>query len=288
MARSDGLVERPLSLADVAAAGRLSTEARWDQTGDDWRLMIARAAVQGDAGLGLATADGELVASAMTLGYGARFGWISMVLVTEPWRGRGLASGLLRRCIDSLQARRLTPVLDATPDGRRIYLPLGFVDRYGLARMTAPAIRIEAPQASRAIVAADWPAILAYDTVVFGGDRADILRDLAQRAGARGRLIEQAGRLAGFALGRAGRTAWHVGPVVAEDAATAQALIADALAGHVGKTIIDIAADRAELRRWLEAAGFCEERPYSRMTLGPLEPFGDPSRLYVVAGPELG
>src|SRR5437762_743973 len=103
MARSDGLVERPLQLADIPAAWRLSTEAHWDQTSEDWRLMIARAPLQGDAALGLATPAGQLVASAMTLAYGDRFGWISMVLVTEPWRGRGLASGLLRRCIDSLQ-----------------------------------------------------------------------------------------------------------------------------------------------------------------------------------------
>jgi hypothetical protein len=76
--------------------------------------------------------------------------------------------------------------------------------------------------------------------------------------------------------------------VVAEDAATARALFANTLAGHTTRAMADIASDQRDLRAWLEQAGFGEERPYSRMTQGPLDPFGDPARLYAVAGPELG
>lgn len=285
MGRSE--VERPLTSADIPAALRLSTEPNWDQTAEDWRLMIERAAARGDAALGIEV-EGALVASAMTLGYGARFGWVSMVLVTRSWQRRGLASRLLKRCIDSLQARGLVPVLDATPAGRGVYLPLGFVDRYGLSRMVAAAPKVAPAGASRVATVADLPAILAYDAEVFGGDRADILRDLLARSGARARLVERNGRLAGFALGRPGRTAWHVGPVVADDAATARGLFGDALAGWEGKAMSDIASDQAELRSWLEASGFTEERPYSRMTQGRLDPFGDVRRLYAAAGPELG
>lgn len=289
MGRSDAaFVVRPLTLADLPAAMRLSTEPGWDQTEEDWRLMIARAATRGDAALGVEAADGRLVASAMTLGYGDHFGWISMVLVTQGWRRRGLAKNLLARCIDSLRGRGLVPVLDATPAGRGVYLPLGFIDRYGLTRMVAAAPRIQPSGATRPAASADLPAILDYDRAVFGGDRADILRDLLMRAGERARLIERDGRLVGFALGRPGRTAWHVGPVVADSAAIAQALFADALAGWSGKAMSDIASDRTELRAGLETVGFAEERPYSRMTQGALQPFGDPLRLYAAAGPELG
>jgi GNAT superfamily N-acetyltransferase len=281
------LIERVLTLADIPACWQLSVEPNWDQTAEDWRLMIARAGTRGDAALGI-EANGTLVASAMTLSYGERFGWISMVLVTADWRRRGLAKRLLGQCIDSLRGRRLVPVLDATPAGRAVYLPLGFVDRYGLSRMVSTSPRIARIGGSRIATAADLPTILAYDAAVFGGDRADILRDLLQRSGERARLVERGGRLAGFALGRPGRTAWHVGPVIADDAATAQILFADTLAGHSGKAMADIASEHGDLRRWLEAAGFVEERPYIRMTQGPLDPFGDPSRLYAAAGPELG
>jgi len=282
-----GITERSLTLADIPAAWRLSSEPNWDQTPEDWRLMIARGAARGDAALGV-EADGALIATAMTLGYGARFGWVSMVLVTKSWQRQGLARRLLLRCIESLQARGLAPVLDATPAGRAIYLPLAFVDRYGLSRMVAHAPRLASANASRVATPADLPAILAMDAEVFGGDRSDILRDLLQRAGDRARVVERLGRLAGYALGRAGRTAWHVGPVVAQDVATARALFADSLVGHHGKVMADIASEQIELRHWLEAGGFIEERPYSRMSLGPLDPFGDPSRLYAAAGPELG
>jgi GNAT superfamily N-acetyltransferase len=280
-------LERALTLADIPACWRLSVEPNWDQTTADWRLMITRAHARGDAALGV-EAEGTLVASAMTLGYGDRFGWVSMVLVTAAWRRQGVAKRLLGQCIDSLRGRGLVPVLDATPAGRSVYLPLGFVDRYGLSRMVAAAPRLAPSGRSRAATAADLPAILAYDATVFGGDRADILRDLLARSGERARLIERGSGIAGFALGRPGRTAWHVGPVIAEDAAAAQALFADALAGCAGKAMSDIASDQRDLRTALEAAGFTEERPYGRMTQGPLDPFGDPARLYAAAGPELG
>ncbi len=76
-----------LSTAQAAAGFALSAEAGWNQTVDDWRLMLA----EGEA-IGQFTADDELVASALILPYGERIAWIAMVLTTERFRRRGLAT----------------------------------------------------------------------------------------------------------------------------------------------------------------------------------------------------
>jgi hypothetical protein len=54
-----------------------------------------------------------------------------MVLVTAAERRQGLASWLLRCCVDNLLARELVPVLDATPAGRPVYI-VGFQDHWTL------------------------------------------------------------------------------------------------------------------------------------------------------------
>ena len=89
-------------------------------------------------------------------------------------------------------------------------------------------------------------------------------------------------------LGREGRTASHLGPLIAEDDATALALLRRALNGIGGTVYIDIADAKGEVRRWLEASGFAQQRPFTRMLLGRSESFDDLARTFAVIGPEFG
>jgi hypothetical protein len=92
----------------------------------------------------------------------------------------------------------------------------------------------------------------------------------------------------GFLLGREGRVATQLGPIVAEDESDAIELVAHAAARVASPVIVD-ALDRHEgVARWLAAHGFERERPYTRMALGRDAPFGDARRLAAIAGPELG
>ncbi len=79
--------------------------------------------------------DARVIATAATLPHDGKFAWISMVLVSADYRRQGLASRLMRRCIDDLTTSGLIPVLDATPDGRAVYRALGFQDIWGYHRM---------------------------------------------------------------------------------------------------------------------------------------------------------
>ena len=87
----------------------LSAEAGWNQTDADWRLMLRLG-----AGVGFFIGDGTLVATAIALPFGDRFAWIGMVLVSTPYRHRGLATRLMENRLTYCKSMGLPAVLDAT------------------------------------------------------------------------------------------------------------------------------------------------------------------------------
>jgi GNAT superfamily N-acetyltransferase len=284
-ASTDSLVEMPLDAAALPGAQALVEEAGWNQNAADWRMFLELGQV-----IAVKDAQGRLAATAATLPYPSGFGWISMVLVTQAFRRRGLATRLLERSIASLQGAGMIPVLDATPAGREVYRPLGFRDGWPLQRWrrAAPAPGPMASSHVRALHEGDWNDVLKLDAVAFGCDRAPLLARLKNRSRSFSCVAVTGGGLCGFLLGREGRIATQLGPIVAEDMDTAEALAGWA-AGRVSSPVIVDALERHEpFARWLAASGFQKERPYTRMALGREQLFGDPRRLIAIAGPELG
>ena len=214
----------PSELSDLSA---LVTEANWNQLAAGWRVFIEYGRLHVAH-----TAAGRIVATTAALSYGGRFAWISMVLVGGEYRRRGVATALLRQAMDELATARLTPVLDATPDGSAVYRRLGFEDSWGFHRLIrrerqrAPATpRPQATCVVRPISDADWRKVLAYDAAAFGAERGAVLAGLRGRLPAAELMAERDGNVAGFLLGRDGRLAQHIGPLIAEDEAVACALL---------------------------------------------------------------
>lgn len=284
MANTEGLTERALAPGDLDAAQALVEEAGWNQVAADWKVFL-------ELGRGFAVEEpgGGLVATAAMLPYPSGFGWISMVLVARRARRRGIATRLLERCIDTLREAGMVPVLDATPAGREVYRPLGFCDGWPITRWRHAGAAFASPaRAVRPLENRDWPALLRLDASAFGCDRAPLLERLRARSASFACVIEEAGRLRGFLLGRDGRIATQLGPIVAEDEAAAAALVDCARARAAMPVLLD-ALDRHErFARGLAERGFQKERPYTRMALGMNHLFGDPGRSIAIAGPELG
>ncbi len=280
----------PAELDDVAA---LVSEARWNQVAADWRIFIELGRVYAAH-----TRAGRIVATTATLPYDGRFAWISMVLVAGPYRRRGLATLLMRRAVDELSAARLIPVLDATPDGRAVYRALGFEDCWGLHRLrrngqTDPPGAVECfstrPNVTiRAIQDDDWPALRAFDAAAFGAQRGAVLAGLRGRLPAAELIAQSGNRVVGFCLGRDGRIAAHIGPLVAEDDAIARAILARAIASIETPLLIDLADAKTEVRTFLEHRGFAPVRPFTRMLHGRSTRFDDPARTFAVVGAEFG
>src|SRR5882672_12440358 len=120
MAVTDQLAIATLGADDAPDGLLLSEEAHWNQNEADWRFFLTNGTVFG-------IRDGEhLIATAALLPYTSGNAWISMVLVTQNWRRRGLATKLLDACLGLAMKQGLTPWLDATPAGATVYGPLGF------------------------------------------------------------------------------------------------------------------------------------------------------------------
>jgi hypothetical protein len=212
-----------------------------------------------------------------------------MVLVTKARRRGGVGTGLLKRCIAEVQASGAVAGLDATEQGRPIYLPLGFRDLYAISRWHFDAAKdVPSTVAVRPMTPADLPALLVYDRARSVMDRPALLTHLAERQPKAAWVAERGGRLSGFVLGREGRTATSIGPVIAEDEPTGLALIAKAASSVPGPFIIDVPQAHAEILGWLQRQGAVSPRGYVRMTLGTAPGLDDPSHVFALAGPELG
>jgi hypothetical protein len=132
------------------------------------------------------------------------------------------------------------------------------------------------------------PAVIAYDCARSGMERPALLRHLASRQPKAAWIAEAGGRLRGFVMGREGRSASSIGPVVADGQTTGLALIAKAALSLPGPYIIDVPGVHADIARWLQQQGAMSPRGYVRMTLGTAPGLADPSHLFALAGPELG
>ena len=269
-----GSIEHALGEEHLAGCCALSEAANWNQNEADWRLMLRLG-----HGWGISL-KGELVASTLVLPF-ERFAWISMVLVLPAHRRKGYATRLLRVALEDLRQRGLRAILDATPAGREVYRLEGFRDTWGFKRYALKnGVRPLFPEMGSDLVP---EGTLDLDRQAFGASRERLLRDLARR-------LPQAARFTakGFILGREGREATQLGPLVARDEDTAIALLTEALRAVQPPVYVDAVDHAPGLQRWLEQRGFVVQRPFTRMVHGGARAPGDEKLVYLVAGPELG
>jgi ribosomal protein S18 acetylase RimI-like enzyme len=268
--------EHSLGAQHIAGCLALSQAAHWNQNEADWRLMLDIG-----HGWGISLADGTLIASTLVLPYGD-FAWISMVLVHPAHRRQGHASRLLRVAIGDLQTRGLTAVLDATPAGREVYRQEGFRDTWTFKRYqksgSEPVFRAPVLHGKTGS-----DPDFALDREAFGADRTGLLRALQRRLSMAAVSLRN-----GFVLGRDGREAWQIGPLVARDEETAMVLLQAAIAAVPAPLYVDVVDHAPKLQQWLQANGFAFQRPFTRMIHASDRAPGNEKLVYLVAGPELG
>ncbi len=77
---------------------------------------------------GVYTADGKQVGFARVITDRATFGYLADVFILDPYRGRGLATWLLRTILQHPELHTLSRWSLATRDAHRLYRSLGFTD----------------------------------------------------------------------------------------------------------------------------------------------------------------
>lgn len=276
-----------MEVADIEAGLRLCRAAGWNQLECDWRWFLG----WNPAGCRVAVCGGEVMGTVATLRFEERFGWISMLLVDPSMRGRGIGSALLREALGLLEDLE-TVRLDATPAGKLVYERHGFQEEYPLVRMKA-AVPAAGPDAAlpgaRLMEESDLARVLDFDRAVFGADRGALLRGLYATAPEYAFVTETAGEIGGYAFGRHGFRAEHLGPVAAAEEGAARGLVSACLARNRDRQFsLDCTEHSAAWRRWLERLGFVAERPFVRMFRGSNAWPGMPQRQFAIAGPEFG
>ena len=278
---------REMSRADVAAGLGLCRASRWNQLSRDWECFLKLS----PRGCRVAVKDDRVIGTVATVSYQDRFSWIGMVLVDPAERRQGIGSQLMREALKVLSGQE-TIRLDATPDGREVYLKLDFVDEYRLSRMeTVVSDRVarDEDNPARLMTKSDLPRVFELDHQVFGADRDMMLKWMFGGSPEYSWLIVHDGEVAGYTFGRRGFNFEHLGPVIAQDRVTAMRLVTACLSNQLGRPfILDASRHDAEWARWLESIGFKEQRPFIRMFCGNNCYPGSPDKQYAILGPEFG
>jgi Acetyltransferase (GNAT) domain len=115
-----------------------------------------------------------------------------------------------------------------------------------------------------------------------GFDRSTLIRELGGRPASQ--LVSHGSAMA---LIRGGRTAGHIGPLYADDTASAAALVEAIVQSETGPILMDVVDDQQEFLKSLTGSGWAIERPFQRMRFG-LATTKATSLPFAVAGPEYG
>ena len=276
---------RIMNPADIAGGLKLCRKAKWNQLESDWQIFL-----QHSPGACLvAIFEDQIVGTVTTIRYGHSFSWIGMVLVDPDFRRKGIGQQLLQEALQLLQAEE-TVKLDATPQGREVYLKLNFVDEYPLTRMSRVRTE-EIPHSTRgrAIQKGDLPRLIEFDRKIFGADRSSLLQWMSEKAPGFAFLIEEGVEIKGYAMGRYGHDFIHIGPIIAQNIGIAQDLLIAALNKCAGRPVIlDVLNVEPEWIAWLKEIGFTEQRNFIRMFRGTNRFKGVPENQFAIIGPEFG
>ncbi len=251
---------------DVPAAWRLSTQAGWNQTLEDWERLLA---VQPD-GLIAVRLDGHLRATASYVTYGGELAWIGMVLVDEAVRGYGLGNLVFRTILEQAISSGVAAVgLDATDLGRPIYRKQGFEDRCAIHRWGWSLVRFERSGAARELIAggAEVEEVIEFDRRSAGCDRSVLLRTLIGHPGVRTWYLPERGSAGcrGYVCLRPGRLSFQLGPLVASDRAACRSLLEAAAQATAAADVIADAVESSMSAALLPSAGLGIRRTLSRM-----------------------
>lgn len=236
----------------------------------------------------LATLDGEPAGIAGGANYGT-VGHIGLVAVDPSKQRRGVALALMEQLLGWF-AQQSCPLiqLDASDAGTQLYRKLGFVEDEKTLGFTQDDCALRPAQSERVgrLSADDLPALVAFDTPIFGGARAAVFAAALAEAPERAFVArDPAGQISGYLFAQP----LVLGPWAAHTPADAEALLAAALTlpfeGAIRTLTPGSNTDAAKL---LMRYGFSPQRLLRRMRRGGAAAAGQRSLLYGQASLAIG
>ncbi|MDF5756540.1 GNAT family N-acetyltransferase [Spongiactinospora sp. TRM90649] len=266
---------RRLTLADLPACLDLARDRDWPAEDHKWRLLFEVGEIYGSD-----SAGGGLAATVATVRYGRATTAVSMMLVARRHERRGLGGRLMRHALAA--SGTAGAVLSATEFGRPLYERLGFrtTGRYDSLGGTPAAPPGGFPaDGTRPAQAADLPDMAAMDAAVFGAPRSALLKRLPSAVTRLHVARTPGGRLTGYAAAWPSTGESVIGPVIADDEATAITLIGGLFAALPGPLRVDLLDHHPAVTDWVRATGMSVAFTTDAMTYGDPPP-GEPGRLF--------
>ena len=231
--------------------------------------------------------DGKPAATVSCVNYGARFAFLGFYIVRQDLRGRGYGLRIWNVAIAHAGTRVIG--LDGVTAQQENYRKSGFALAYANVRYGGT---VAAPAAPRADVIAlsDVPmaAVEEDDATVFPAPRSAFLRAWIGSPGHVGCAIVRDGRLAGSGVIRPCRNGFKIGPLVADDRATAEAVLSALLARVGGGEIfLDVPGINVEAIALAQDFGLAPVFETARMYTGAIAPLRL-ERVFGVTSFELG
>ncbi|MET8503773.1 GNAT family N-acetyltransferase [Streptomyces sp. NPDC004787] len=246
----DRLPIRRLGPDDLLACADLSENRGWPREEHKWGLLLAAG-----VGHGIDDPSGRgLLAACVVTSYGPGLAAIGMVLVAERYARQGVGRRLMHHVLAEAGDTPLS--LYATSNGQPLYEELGFTE-IGRSEMLRGHFTAAEPAPGRTVrpaTAEDLQDVLRLDHEIFGADRTHLITRLPAFADHL-RVAEQDGEITGFAALWPNMDTHVVGPVIARDPGTAQALIASLAAATDRPLRTDIDTGHTGLLTWLKANG---------------------------------
>jgi GNAT superfamily N-acetyltransferase len=231
--------------------------------------------------------DGAPAATVSCVRYGTSFAFLGFYIVREDLRGRGYGLRIWNAAIALAGARVIG--LDGVVAQQENYRKSGFKLAYPNIRYGGTVAPLDAPQTG-VVVLTELPlaAVEASDAVVFPAPRTAFWRAWIGSSGHGGRALVRDGELAAWGVIRPCRRGHKIGPLVADNRASAEGVLSALLANAgVGEIFLDVPSINRDAVALAEDLGLAPVFETARMYTGEIPPLRL-ERVYGVTSFELG
>jgi GNAT superfamily N-acetyltransferase len=231
--------------------------------------------------------DGEIAGSAGVVTYEPQsLVFINMVIVKEEFRRRGYATMMLEHILESTKDYR-TKRLHATPDGSKVYAPLGFESRRTISFFASDTPDLHAPEniGVHQMRQEELADVIKRDAECYGHSRQNLLEFNFREYGNLA-FVSDDGKA--HILGRRWKKYRQMAALTSEDLPTAMALAAAASNLDKSQAQSIICYDQQkEFMEFLKSGGFVKVREMVDMVLGE-DPEVPPMPYRTIYGGDMG
>jgi GNAT superfamily N-acetyltransferase len=257
---------------------------------EGWNPGLADAACFATADPGgflIGELDGAPAATISCVNYGASFAFLGFYIVRKDLRGRGHGLRIWNEAIAHAGARVIG--LDGVVAQQQNYKKSGFALAYANVRYGGTVAAPDAPGTGVVpLSAVPLAEVEASDRTVFPAARSAFLRAWLGAPGHVGRALMRDGRLAAWGVIRPCRTGRKIGPLVADDRAAAEAVLAALLASAGGgEVFLDVPSINRDAVALAQDLGLAPVFETARMYTGAIPPL-QLDRLFGITTFELG